>query len=199
MTWRRLLAGVLLTLGLLAAGPAMASAQGFGIGPRFSFVRGDIASDAQSTRFLGGTIRMSASSTAVTELAMDYRTFRSEDFTTQVRETPIQGSLLIFFGHHGFSPYLLGGFGIYTRQYDQLDKSGKIIDTTTERRTGLHLGAGAEIRLSRHTAVYGDYRLRFVKFGAASADGQPVNIPGLSKLKLSHQGSMWTGGVAFYF
>ena len=135
---------------------------------------------------------------AVTELAMDYRTFRSEDFTTQVRETPIQGSLLIFFGHRGFSPYILGGFGIYTRQYDQLDKTGKIIDTTTERRTGMHLGVGAEIRLSRHTALFGDYRLRFVKFGA-DADGEPVNIPGLSKLKLSHQGSMWTGGVAFYF
>ena len=56
-----------------------------------------------------------------------------------------------------------------------------------------------EIRVARHTALFGDYRLRFVKFGDAASGGEPVNIPGLDKLKLSHQGSMWTGGVAFYF
>ena len=184
----------------LFAVPAAASAQGFGLGPRFSFVRGDITSGAASTGFKGGTLRMRSSAHAVTELAMDYRAYKSEDLTTQVRETPIQGSLLMFIARSVISPYLVSGVGIYTRHFDQLDSKGIIKETTTERRMGWHLGAGLEIRLARHVAMFGDYRLRFVKFGDSSGDGRdPVTIPGLDKLKLSHQGSMWTGGLAFYF
>lgn len=188
-------------VGLFAL-PALASAQGFGFGPRFSFVRGDIVSGAASTRFVGGTVRMRSSALMVSELAIDYRTYMSEDLTTRVREKPIQGSLLLFLARSTVSPYVLGGLGIYTRHYDQLDAKGTPTDTVIERRKGWHLGAGLEFRLNRHTAMFGDYRLRFVKFGQSDTteDGrEPVHIPGFEKLKLSHQGSMWTGGIAFYF
>src|SRR5688500_17762319 len=79
---------IVLTIALagLVVVPQAALAQGFGIGPRFSFVRGDVPSDAPSTRFLGGTIRMSSSRRVVLEAAMDYRTERSEDGLTRLRE-----------------------------------------------------------------------------------------------------------------
>ena len=48
-------------------------------------------------------------------------------------------------------------------------------------------------------ALFGDYRYRFVHFGDVAVDSQPINIPLISAAKLSHQGSMWTTGMAFYF
>ena len=182
----------------LTVSPTLARAQGFALGPRFSFVRGSVASGTDS-RFFGGTMRLQGSRHAVTELAMDYRAYLSDDLTTRVRETPFQGSLLLFPARGTFAPYVLAGIGVYTRMYDELDATGKITNTTRERKTGWHMGVGAEIRLSRHAALYGDYRLRFVKFGTPDAGSQTIDVPGFDKLKLSHQGSMWTSGVAFYF
>ena len=39
----------------------------------------------------------------------------------------------------------------------------------------------------------------FTASGSEATEGEPIKIPGLDSLKLSHQGSMWTGGMAFYF
>jgi opacity protein-like surface antigen len=189
----------LLTFALAVAAPAVSSAQAFGLGPRFSFVRGDIPSDTPSTRFLGGTVRMRSSERVVLEVAMDYRTELSEDGTSRLRERPLQGSMLLFPVRSTFSPYVLAGLGLYSQTTDELDETGLIVSSTQSRRTGMHLGFGAELFIGRRAALFADYRYRFVRFGSAEEDSDSIDIPGLSSLKLSHRGSMWTSGVAFYF
>jgi opacity protein-like surface antigen len=104
------------------------------------------------------------------------------------------------------SPYVGAGIGLYTQTHETLNSVGLVTASTTEKKVGWHLGAGAEIRISQHAAFFADYRFRFVKFGEPT-DGaaSPITIPGatvipvLQKLKLSHEGSMWTSGLAFYF
>ena len=51
----------------------------------------------------------------------------------------------------------------------------------------------------RQAAIFADYRFRFVEFGAPEGGEEPINIPLLDSVNLSHRGSMWTGGMAFYF
>lgn len=185
---------------VLAASSGRAFAQGFGLGPRFSFVRGDVPSSTPSTRFVGGTIRLRSSPHVALETALDYRVEPSEDGRTRLRERPIQASLLLFPVRSSFSPYLLGGIGIYSQMLDTLDAAGHVTDTQLTRKTGTHVGIGAEIAISRHAAFYADYRFRFVKFGnAVTSDDTPIHIPGLDNVKVAHKGSMWTSGMAFYF
>ena len=185
--------------------PGQVAAQGFGLGPRISFVRGNVVTGDPSARFVGGTLRMGGSKHAALELSLDYRSYRNVDGTVRTRETPVQGSILIFPIRSTISPYLLGGGGIYGRTIDDLGPQGQVVTTTTERKFGMHLGLGAEFRLGRHAAIFADYRYRFVRFGPPGEDDQPINIPGSSfvpgfdKVHVSHQGSMWTSGVAFYF
>ncbi|MEO7191780.1 MAG: outer membrane beta-barrel protein [Vicinamibacterales bacterium] len=189
----------------LASAPAVIMAQGVGLGPRFSFVRGDVPSATPSARFLGGTLRMQTSKHMVLEAALDYRAQTSEDRTSRVRERPLQGSLLLFPVRKAFAPYVLGGFGLYSQTFENLDVTGKPVASTTSRKTGAHIGFGAEIFLSRHASLYADYRLRFVRFGTPEPASQPISvpgssfIPGLDNIKLSHKGSMWASGMAFYF
>jgi len=175
------------------------SAQSFGIGPRFSFVRGDIPSDVPSTRFLGGTIRLASSKRVSFELTLEQRTETSEDGTSRFRERPLQASMLIFPARGVFSPYLLAGYGLYQQIVDELNVAGGVVSTVSTRTSGWHAGAGAEIFLTRHAALYGDYRLRFVQFGEPAAGAEPIDIPFVDSVKVSHKGSMWTGGIAFYF
>jgi hypothetical protein len=47
-------------------------------------------------------------------------------------------------------------------------------------------------------AAFADYRFRFVKFGIAD-ETVAHQLARLENLKLSHRGSMWTAGMAFYF
>jgi Outer membrane protein beta-barrel domain len=204
MPLHRRLALAVLTTGLLW--PQLAAAQGFGIGPRMSLVRGDVTSGTPSTRFFGGTMRMRSSKRVAFELALDYRSQLSEDGLTRLRERPFQGSMLIFPMRSAFSPYILAGYGIYQQTTDYLDLSTGLASTSVmERKAGAHAGFGAEVFLSRHTAFFLDYRFRFVKFGTPEPGAQPINIPGqslipgLDKVELSHQGSMITSGMAFYF
>ena len=187
---------MVIVMALLA--PAMAAAQGFGIGPRLSFVRGDLPSATPSTRFFGGIIRMRSSKRVVLEAAMDFRTETSEDGLTRVRERPMQGSMLLFPARGTISPYLLGGYGLYTRTTQALDLGGLPVDSVSERKTGAHMGFGAEVFIGRRAAFILDYRYRFVRFGQPEGEDEPVNLPGLSN-RLSHRGSMWTSGMAFYF
>ena len=180
-------------------------AQAVGIGPRLSFVNSELAVGAPSTRFMGGTLRMQTSRHVVFEAAMDYRSQTTLDRKARLRERPLQGSLLLFPVRRTFAPYVLGGFGVYSQTMDALDLMGKVAESTTTRRTGAHLGGGVELFMSRHASLYVDYRYRFVKFGAAESDSDPINvpgssfIPGLSGIKISHKGSMWASGMAFYF
>jgi len=206
---------------MIAAVPGVAGAQMLGIGPRFSMVRGDIATNTPSTRFFGGTLRLNTSKNVGLEGSLDFRTTLDTTKTQRLRETPLQGSLLIYPFRSVLSPYALGGLGIYTRTYELLGPAGVISQSAQERKTGMHLGFGGELRVARHAVAYLDYRYRFVKFGnsgsstsetsttststsSASANSAAMNallgsIPGLSLLKFSHEGSMWTGGVAFVF
>jgi hypothetical protein len=191
---------LLLALTVMAAVPPPASAQGFGIGPRLSFVRGDLQEDIPSTRFVGGFIRLLSSPHVGIEAALDHRAETSEDGLTRLRQTPFQGSLLLFFVRSTLSPYLLGGIGIYTDFHDTLDEDGLVLSTTNERKTGWHFGVGSELKFTSHVSAFADYRFRFVKFGEADDEGdEPINLPGLKSLGITHRGSMWTAGAAFYF
>lgn len=164
-------------------------------------MRGDVPSGTPSTRFIGGTIRMASSKRVVLEIAADFRTEMSADGLTRLRERPIQGSLLLFLTRTRFAPYLLGGYGLYSQTLETMDATGIVATSVSERKTGGHMGFGAELFLTRHAAFFLDYRYRFVSFGASDEDAETIDlpdfVPGVDKI--SHQGTMWTSGVAFYF
>lgn len=199
----------LAVLGMLLM-PAVAGAQMLGVGARFSLVRGDLETNTPTSRFMGGTARLKLSGMLSVEGAMDLKTTWNSSRTQRVRETPMQGSILLFPIRAVIAPYALGGLGVYSRTYD-LMSSGVVVETAQERKIGVHMGFGAEVSVGRHTVVFTDYRYRFVKFGndpeslaspdnSASAVTKLLHaIPGLGQLNVSHQGSMWTGGVAFVF
>jgi hypothetical protein len=203
MPYRAIAAIMVLAVSLVA--PSAASAQ-FGLGPRMSFIRGDAATGTPSSRLFGGTVRMGASRRIGLELAMDYKTETSPDGLRRVKERPFQASMLLFLVRSTFSPYVLGGYGIYQQTIDTLNLDTSLPTVSVvEKKTGMHLGFGGELLLTRHTAFYLDYRFRFVQFGEPDSTSEPINIPGssfipgLDKVKLSHRGSMVTSGVAFYF
>lgn len=195
--------GAVLTVVLFLAAvlaPASAAAQSsFGLGPRFSVVRGDDPASATSNRLVGGTIRIRTSKHLALEGTLDYRSEFSEDRTSRFRETPTQASLLLFPVRGVFSPYLVGGLGVYKTSTDTLGPAGEVLSTTRERKSGWHMGAGAEVFLARHAALFVDYRWRFVRFGEPEPGSEPIDLPGLGRFELSHRGSMWTSGMAFYF
>ena len=178
--------------------PGVAQAQMIGVGPRFSLVRGDLATSTPTSRFFGGTVRVKLASTLSLEGAADYKTSWNRDRTLRLRETPIQGSILLYPIRGALAPYVIGGMGIYARQYDTI-ADGKVTASTLERKPGAHLGFGGDLRLSSRIVAYLDYRYRFVKFGNDGGSTQGSSVPGLGQLGVSHQGSMWTGGVAFVF
>lgn len=161
-----------------------------------TFVRGDFVSGTPDTSFLGGTIRTMASSHAGFEFALDYRSQMSTDRTQRVREEPFQASLLIFPVRRRISPYVVAGYGIYSELTDAIGPTGLVLATATSRRGGWHLGIGGEFFMNRHASLYLDYRFRFVQFGAGAGSNQPIDLPGIH---LTHQGSMWASGMAFYF
>lgn len=189
--------------GLVLAGavwaPADAAAQAFALGPRVSFVHSEAGSAAPATRMVGGTMRLRSSRHVALEAALDYRSDYSADRMSRVRQSPLQASLLLFPVRSTISPYLLAGMGLYTENVDSLSPAGIVLETTMTRRTGSHIGVGAELFLARHAAFFVDYRFRFVTFGRSDPEAEPINIPGLRNLKLSHRGTMWTSGMAFYF
>ena len=65
---------------------------------------------------------------------------------------------------------------------------------------GYHAGFGAELRAHRRVGLYGDYRYTMIGFGDDDDSGfLPGWIPGSERLKLSHEGSVFTWGALFYF
>jgi hypothetical protein len=180
-------------LACLPAAPC--DAQGFGVGGRFSYVKGDAKSDAPSKRFLGGQIRGWLSTRLGAELSLDRRSEENEAKTEKVRDSRLQASLLLCLARSSFSPYVLGGFGWYTRAVDTIVADEAALTTRT-RRTGSHAGFGAELRAGRHAALHGDYRYTFLHFGDDPAT--PATTSG-SRFLPSYEGSMWTAGLTIYF
>ena len=198
----------------LACWPAAVAAdQTFGVGPRLTVVRGSVEAETTSERYTGGLLRAHLSPRTALELSIDWRTITDEALTQRVRNYPIQGSLLLYPVRAGFSPYLLGGVGWYSQRIETLSET-TVTNTVTTRTFGYHAGFGGEIRLGRRAALHLDYRYTKIRFGEDEDDpavdastgeggGAGFRIPGVSslaeRLKLSHDGSMWTGGLTIYF
>jgi hypothetical protein len=205
-------ASVTLTLGLLLTAVSSANAQesGFGIGPRLTFVRGSGDSPDGAQRFSGGAIRLGGGKTAL-EVAMDFRSGVTGDLTERIKDYPIQASLLLFPVRGRIAPYLLGGVGWYSQRVEHLGAAQAVVDEQTTRKMGYHGGFGGEFRVHRHVGLYGDYRYTFIRFGddalstgAIGADPSreavlPTWVPFAERLKMSHEGSMFTWGATFYF
>jgi opacity protein-like surface antigen len=186
---------------LLVFWPARAAAQGFvGLGPRVSFVRGDNTTATPSTQLFGGVIHLKASKRVALEGSIDFRSSTSTDGTQKVTETPLQGTVLIYLVRTTISPYLLAGYGVYTEKTETFATTGGMAtSTSTTHNTGWHAGFGGEILVGKRVGLFADYRYRFVQLGnSAGANATPL-IPGVNLLKISHNGSMWTGGFIVYF
>ena len=183
--------------------PHVAAAQGLGIGPRITFVRASEDSPDGSQRFTGGALRLGGGRSAI-ELAMDYRSDVSGTFTERIKSYPIQASLLLYPVRARVAPYVLGGVGWYSQQvtYFSAPTGTVVVDEETTRRRGYHAGFGGELRAHRRLGIYGDYRYTKINFGddeATPTAGLLALVPGAERLKLSHEGSMFTWGAVFYF
>lgn len=199
-------AAALAVLSALLLVPVAASAQAVGIGPRMSFVRPDPALESPSDRYTGGALRLKMSPRTSIELAMDWRSSTSEDATVRISDYPMQGSLILYPVRAAVAPYLLGGVGWYSQRMEAL-LDAEVLSSQTVRRMGYHGGLGGEIQLGRRATLFADYRYTFIRFGDEeiedSTGAGAFAIPGVSSLmenfRLSHEGSMWTGGIVINF
>ncbi|MBI2220500.1 MAG: outer membrane beta-barrel protein [Acidobacteria bacterium] len=200
-------AGALAALAFLLPSPASAD---IGLGPRLAVVRGDTVAGSSGDRYTGGVLRARVSPRTALELALDWRAVVNQSLNERTRDYPIQGTLLLYPVRASLSPYLLGGIGWYSQRVESLDAASTVLDSTTTRKFGYHAGFGGELRLGRRAAVHVDYRYTFIRFGADQVTAEPADtasgglrIPVVAslaeKLKLSHEGSMWTGGLTVYF
>jgi hypothetical protein len=193
---------VSLAVALLVPAAAFAQGGGIGIGPRITFVRGSEAVPDSSQRFFGGKLRLGGGHSAI-EVAIDYRSGVTGSLTERVKSYPIQGSLLLYPVRARIAPYLLGGIGWYSQQVTRFEApTGRVIvDEVTTRKMGYHVGFGGEVRAHRRLGLYGDYRYTMLGFGDDEDGAQvlPGFVPGADRLRLSHEGSMFTWGAIFYF
>jgi Outer membrane protein beta-barrel domain len=190
-------------IAILVLVPVAAAAQdgGIGIGPRLTFVRGSEDSPDGTQRFIGGVLRLGGGHAAI-EVAMDYRNEVTGALTERVKSYPIQGSLLLYLVRARLSPYVLGGIGWYSQRVTEFSApTGTfVVSDETTRKMGYHVGFGGEVRAARHLGLYGDYRYTMINLGDDDGAGVlPGFIPGADRLKLSHEGSMFTWGAVFYF
>ena len=206
----RSLTGLTPVVMLLVVGPAWTcAAQGIGVGGRLAMVRGDVQADTSAERFTGGHVRAWLSKRTALEVSFDRRVESNDTLTEEVRDYPLQASVLLAPVPSTFAPYVLGGVGWYTHKVEQL-AGDKLIDSTTSRRVGTHAGFGAELRMGRHAAFHADYRYTFLRFGGADPITADTIAGAVSKSHLantgtgahflpSYQGSMWTTGLTVYF
>jgi opacity protein-like surface antigen len=187
--------------------PAAATAQGgLGVGPRFSFVNSNVVDiSSERVRYFGGSLRLRSSAKTTIELSADYRSLTNELGTERTRDLPLQASLLMYLGRSAVSPYVLGGVGWYSLKTERYSGDTVLSDESVNRM-GYHAGVGGDLRVTSRASVHLDYRYTFIHFGEEeAATGAPGAIPlpftqGLQeKLRLSHEGSMLTTGVTFYF
>jgi hypothetical protein len=179
-------------LGALLTSAVPASAQGFGLGARFAWVRQDVDVDVDSVRFTGFHMRALGGRSGF-ELSFDRHTESFELANEKVSETPIQASLLVRLASGGFAPYLLGGPGWYRRTVEPLDGPEDSGETNTE--FGWHAGGGIEILAGRHFGIHGDYRYTFLDFGGDDDEDEGF----IGGLLPGYKGSMWTLGATVYF
>ena len=176
--------------------PALASAQGFGVGGRFSWVTADSEADVDSVRFAGAHVRVLSSRWGI-ELSRDSHSESSEELNTKVTETPIQLSLILRLAGGGkLAPYLLGGKGWYKRKVEALEGDDPDVETT---ESGWHAGGGLELRPHRRLGIHADYRYTFLDFGDDDDDDDDDDDGIIGGLLPNHRGSMWTVGATFYF
>ena len=187
----RLVFIAMLALGGLLVPASPSSAQGFGIGGRFAWVKSDTEVDVDSMRFMGGQIRLLGARAGL-EVSLDHHSESLEAANLKVTETPVQASLLLRLGHGRATPFLLGGPGWYRRTIKLLDDTNNPGVTTTE--FGWHAGGGLEVLPSRHIGIHGDYRFTFLDF-----NGNGDNEGFFNRLIPGHRGSMWTLGATVYF
>lgn len=191
--------------GLLLA-PAAAVAQSVSIGPRMSFVRPDPALGTASQRYTGGALRLKTSPRTSIELAMDWRSTTSDDATVRIRDYPFQGSLMLYPVRGALAPYVLGGIGWYSQRMEAMAGTD-VISQQTVRRMGYHGGFGGELKMGKRATIFADYRYTFIRFGdeepAALNGAGAFSMPGVGSLlehfRMSHEGSMWTGGIVINF
>ena len=186
-------ATTLLALGGLVALATPASAQGFGLGGRITWVTSDAEADVDAVRMLGGQVRLLGGRFGL-EVAMDRH---SEEFEfLKVTETPIQASLLMRMGSGRVAPFLLGGPGWYRTTTESLDDPDQSV-TNTE--FGWHAGGGLEILAGRHFGIHGDYRYTFLDFSDDDEGDEDDDEGFIGGLLPGHRGSMWTLGATIYF
>ena len=189
---------------LLTPAAALAQGQSFGVGGRFSFVRGDVQADTSAERFTGGHVRARMSPHLGLEVSLDMHSETNTALTERVREFPLQASLLLFPFKTNIAPYLLGGGGWYSQRLETLAGNETLTSTTT-REFGWHGGFGAELRLGSHAGAHADYRYTFLNFGDEEVPvPEPTHIVGgnnrfTSRFMPSYKGSMWTAGLTIYF
>jgi hypothetical protein len=184
-------------LGALLTSAVPASAQGFGLGGRFAWVRQDVDVDEDSVRFTGLHMRALGGRSGF-ELSFDRHTEEFELVNEKVIETPIQASLLVRLGGGGFAPYLLGGPGWYKRTVEPIEGPEDSGESNTE--FGWHAGGGIEILAGRHFGIHGDYRYTFLDFGGDDDDDdEDGGVPIIGGLLPGYKGSMWTLGATIYF
>jgi hypothetical protein len=193
------------TVFVFACLPLSAFAQGFGIGPRVTFVRGSEELPDSNRRFTGGAIRLGGGRSAL-EVAMDFRSSEDGPLNEKIRDYPVQASLLLFPVRSTLAPYFLLGVGWYSQTVTRFIAPTGEFEATDEttREMGYHLGLGAEIRFHRRFGMYGDLRYTKLGFGRDDDDldgdqNVPGWIPGASLLKLSHEGSTFVWGANIYF
>jgi opacity protein-like surface antigen len=199
-----------LAVAVFVVAPALTcAAQGIGVGGRFSMVRGDVQSDTSAEGFAGGHVRAWLSKRTALELSLDRRVQTNQTLNEEVRDYPLQGSVLLSPIPGTFAPYVLGGLGWYTHTVEEL--AGKqTIDSTTSRRVGTHAGFGAEVRIGKRAAFHADYRYTFLKFGGTDPIKSDTIAGAIAKSHMtdtgsgvhflpSYQGSMWTTGMTIYF
>jgi opacity protein-like surface antigen len=188
-------------LGALLATALPASAQGFGLGARFAWVKPDVDVDADSVRFNGFLMR-AMGGRAGFELSFDRHSEEFELANLKVSETPIQASFIMRLRSGGFAPYLLGGPGWYKRSVEPLIGAEDSGESATE--FGWHAGGGIEILAGRHFGIHGDYRYTFLDFGGDDDDDDGGNIGGgllgpIGGLLPGYKGSTITLGATLYF
>ena len=198
------------TVALFVLAPALTcAAQGIGVGGRVAMMRGDVQSDTGNEGFTGGHVRAWLSKRTALEVSLDRRVQTNPTLGQEVRDYPLQGSVLLAPIPGTFSPYVLGGLGWYSHTVEDL--AGKqVVDSTTSRRVGTHAGFGAEVRMGKRAAFHADYRYTFLRFGGSDPINSDTIAGAIAKSHLtdtgseihflpSYQGSMWTTGITFYF
>ena len=183
-------------LGAVLGAALPASAQGFGLGGRFAWVKHDVDVDVDRVRFTGFLMRAMGGRSGV-ELSVDRHTEEFELANQKVIETPIQASLVVRLTGGSLAPYLLGGPGWYKRTVEPLGGAADSGESATD--FGWHAGVGLEILAGGHIGIHGDYRYTFLDFGDDDDDDDGGGVPIIGGLLPGYKGSMFTLGATFYF